>query len=107
MRVIRRGGAEIQHLISDAIFAKAYWILGRETISVVDLVHYANENDIVPVESTLPKKQFAMLQFLSIELDWRQPSDEFKLYPINSALTRYGNYTKVTSIKYFISLATS
>lgn len=107
MRKIPHGGAEIQHLLSHAIFAKVYWILGRETLSVVDLVHYANENDIVPVESTLPKRQFAMFQCLSIELDWRQSSDEFKLCPINSALTMYGNYTKVTSIKYFISLATS
>lgn len=64
MRVIPRGGAEIQHLISDAIFAKAYWILGKETISVVDLVHYANENDIVPVESTLPKKAICYVPIL-------------------------------------------
>ena len=49
-----------------------------------DLVHYVNENGILPEQSTLLKRQIVQFQCLSIELAWRQPPDEFKLHPINS-----------------------
>ena len=71
--------SKFQHLKSDALLALAWWILGREKVSVFDIVRYVNENGIVPEQSTL----FQCLS-TSIELDWRQPPDDFKLYPINS-----------------------
>ena len=49
--------SRFQHLRSEALLALARaWILGREKVSVFDLVRYVNENDIMPEQSTLLRR---------------------------------------------------